>query len=311
MMHAETVVDVRDLRKSYGDKLVVKGVDLQVGAGEVVGLLGPNGAGKTTTLECLVGLRRPTGGTVQVLGHDPAQPSADFRRLVAVQPQEGSLFPHLTVRETVDLWASFYPDPDDTDRVLEQVGLADEAYQRVNGLSGGQRRRLLLAVTVIGRPRVLVLDEPAAGLDPQARERLWAVVREHRDGGGCVLLTTHDMTEAAELCDRVAVLVAGRIAACDTPARLVSSLAAASTVEFTADASVSLETVRSMPGVVEVESTPSSDGRIAVRVRTTDGPGTLRGIAADQELNAADLDVSRGSLEQVFRTLANTVSEEA
>ncbi|AJC59447.1 ABC transporter ATP-binding protein [Streptomyces sp. 769] len=304
MVHVETMVDVSGLQKSYGGKRVVKGVDLQVRAGEVLGLLGPNGAGKTTTLECLVGLRRPTGGTVRVLGYDPAQPSVDFRRLVAVQPQEGSLFPQLTVRETVDLWASFYPGPEDTDHILKRVGLSDEAYQRVSGLSGGQRRRLLLAVTVVGRPQVLVLDEPAAGLDPQARERLWAVVREHRDGGGCVLLTTHDMTEASELCDRVAVLVAGRIVACDTPARLVSTLAATSTVAFTTDASVSLDAVRSIPGVTEVESTPDTDGRIGVRVRTTDGPGTLRGIAADRELNANDLDINHGSLEQAFHTLA-------
>ncbi|MEU3568942.1 ABC transporter ATP-binding protein [Kitasatospora sp. NPDC036755] len=284
----------------------MNGVDLQVGAGEVFGLLGPNGAGKTTTLECLVGLRRPTGGTIRVLGDDPAVHTEDFRRAVAVQPQEGALFSNLTVRETVELWASFYPRPDDVDAVIDRVGLSDEGSRRVKGLSGGQRRRLLLAVTVVGRPKVLVLDEPAAGLDPQARERLWAVVRKHREDGGTVLLTTHDMTEATELCDRIAVLVDGRIAACDTPARLVSALATTSTVTFRAGSEVALEALRALPSVTAVEALPYGEGQVTVHVRTTDGDGTLRRIAADPVLDAKELDVTRGGLEQVFHTLASS-----
>ncbi|MBT2445602.1 heme ABC exporter ATP-binding protein CcmA [Streptomyces sp. ISL-43] len=301
---ADAVVDVRELCKRYGTKDAVDGVSFQVRPGEVFGLLGPNGAGKTTTLECLVGLRKPTAGTIRILGMDPAERTEEFRQSVAVQPQEGALFPNLTVHETVQLWASFYPDPAVVDAVLADVGLAEEAYRRVQALSGGQRRRLLLAVTVVGRPDVLVLDEPAAGLDPQSRKNLWAVVRAHRERGGTVLLTTHDMTEATELCDRVAVIVGGRIAACDTPAALVAQLADTSTVTFTADGSASLESVRLLSSTAAVEAAPIEGGRVAVRVRTRDADETLRSIAADQELQVRGLDVVRGGLEEVFETLA-------
>ncbi|WP_046777827.1 ABC transporter ATP-binding protein [Streptomyces yangpuensis] len=298
------VASLGDLSKHYGSRKALNAVSFDIRKGEVFGLLGPNGAGKTTLLECLTGLRRPTSGSVQVLGHDPGSRAPELRRLMAVQPQEAALFPQLSVRETVDLWASFYGNHDPVDEVLERVGLAGEASQRVKALSGGQARRLLLAVTVIGRPRLLVLDEPAAGLDPQAKERLWDVIRKQREDGGTVLLTTHDMNEAAELCDRVAVLVDGRIAACDTPARLVSELASTSTVTFTTPAGTDLGPLHALPGVTVVEVAREADGRRTVQLRTTDGDLTLRRIAADDQLAAADLQVSRGGLDTVFRSLA-------
>ncbi|MHC3394130.1 ABC transporter ATP-binding protein [Streptomyces lavendulocolor] len=265
-------------------------------------MLGPNGAGKTTLLECLTGLRRPSAGSAEVLGHAPSAP--ELRRMMAVQPQEAALFPQLTVRETVTLWASFYGEHDDVDEVLERVGLLSEAYQRVKALSGGQARRLLLAVTVIGRPRFLVLDEPAAGLDPQAKKHLWDVIRKQREAGGTVLLTTHDMNEATELCDRVAVLVGGRIAACDTPARLVSALDSASTVTFTTPEGTDLGTLHALPGVTSVDIAPTAGGYRTVQLRTSDPDLTLRRVAADDQLAATDLDISRGGLEEVFRSLA-------
>ncbi|MFE4328034.1 heme ABC exporter ATP-binding protein CcmA [Streptomyces sp. NPDC056831] len=302
--HGSAVATVRDLFKQYDSRTVLDRVSFRVLQGEVFGLLGPNGAGKTTLLECLTGLRRPTSGSIDVLGSDPSSSDSAWRRMVSVQPQEATLFPQLTVRETVELWASFYEDHDEVDEVLERVGLLDEGHQRVKALSGGQARRLLLAVTVVGRPRVLVLDEPAAGLDPQAKEHLWDVIRKHRDTGGTVLLTTHDMNEAAELCDRVAVLVGGCMAACDTPARLVSELADSSTVTFTTSADADLSEISGFPGVTAVESAADSEGRIAVQVRTTIGDQTLRRIAADQNLLATDLGVSKGGLDAVFRNLA-------
>ncbi|MEV0113244.1 heme ABC exporter ATP-binding protein CcmA [Streptomyces sp. NPDC050844] len=302
--HGKAVATVHELFKQYDSRTVLDRVSFRILQGEVFGLLGPNGAGKTTLLECLTGLRKPTSGSIDVLGSDPSSRDSAWRRMVAVQPQEATLFPQLTVYETVELWASFYEDPDDVGEVLERVGLLEEGHQRVKALSGGQARRLLLAVTVIGRPRVLVLDEPAAGLDPQAKEHLWDVIRQHRDTGGTVLLTTHDMNEATELCDRVAVLVAGRIAACDTPARLVSELADSSTVTFTTSTDADLSEISSFPGVTAVESAADSEGRMAVQVRTTIGDQTLRRIAADQDLLATDLGVSRGGLDAVFRSLA-------
>ncbi|MEU2158863.1 ABC transporter ATP-binding protein [Streptomyces sp. NPDC019396] len=299
------------LSKSYGSRRALDSVTFDVRNGEVFGLLGPNGAGKTTLLECLTGLRRPTAGSVEVLGHAPSAP--ELRRVMAVQPQEAALFPQLTVRETVTLWASFYGEHDDIDDVLERVGLLSEAYQRVKALSGGQARRLLLAVTVIGRPRFLVLDEPAAGLDPQAKEHLWDVIRKQREAGGTVLLTTHDMNEATELCDRVAVLVGGRIAACDTPARLVSALASSSTVTFTTPAQTDLGALRSLPGVTAVDVGAVAAGHRTVQLQTSDPDVTLRRVAADEQLAAVGLDISRGGLEAVFRSLAseNSRPEEA
>ncbi|MEX2982485.1 ABC transporter ATP-binding protein [Streptomyces sp. C36] len=299
-----TVITIRELSKEYGGKRAVDEVSLEIRQGEIFGLLGPNGAGKTTTLECLTGLRRPSSGSVKVLGTDPVEGGEEFRQHVAVQPQEANLFPQQTVRETVELWASFYPAPDDVGEVLERVGLTDSAYRRVKALSGGQARRLLLAVAVIGRPLVLVLDEPAAGLDPQAKELLWAVIRQHRRNGGTTLLTTHDMNEATELCDRVAVLVDGRVAACDTPERLVSALTTTSVVSFTTDVGTDLEKVRALPGVSSLETHPDGPGRVAVRVRTTDSDATLRRIAAEQRWAASDLAVARGGMDEVFRALA-------
>ncbi|MEU0675208.1 ABC transporter ATP-binding protein [Streptomyces sp. NPDC006172] len=296
------VAVLEELSKAYGSRRVLDAVSFDVRNGEVFGLLGPNGAGKTTLLECLTGLRRPTSGSVQVLGHAPSAP--ELRRMMAVQPQEAALFPQLTVRETVTLWASFYGEHEDVDEVLERVGLLGEAYQRVKALSGGQARRLLLAVTVIGRPRFLVLDEPAAGLDPQAKEHLWDVIRTQREAGGTVLLTTHDMNEATELCDRVAVLVNGRVAACDTPARLVSELASTSTVTFTTSARTNLDGLRDLPGVRAVDVTHGADGTRSVHLRTSQADVTLRHVAADERLAATDLDISRGGLEAVFRSLA-------
>ncbi len=305
---AAPVVSVDGLRKSYGDKEAVRGVSLEIGANEVFGLIGPNGAGKTTTLECLVGLRRPTAGLIRVLGLDPADRSLELRRQLAVQPQEGTLFPQLKVRETIEMWASFYSEPLGVDQVLNDVGLAEQAGQKVKALSGGQRRRLLLAVSIVGRPKLLVLDEPAAGLDPQARELLWDVIRAHRRAGGSALLTTHDMNEAAQLCDRVGVLVAGEVVASGTPAELVRELGGLSTISFTTDSPTSLAAVRMLPGVSDVR-TESSRGRVLVHVSTKQGDALLKHVASTPALNAMDLSVTHGGLDEVFRNLVASASK--
>jgi ABC-2 type transport system ATP-binding protein len=306
---AECVVEIDGLYKSYGDKEAVRGISLRVGSGEVFGLLGPNGAGKTTTLECAVGLRQPTAGTIRVLGLDPATATAEFRRAVAVQPQEGALFPNLKVRETLELWSSFYPAPEDVDEVLTRVGLTEQRDRKVKALSGGQRRRLLLAVTIIGRPQVLVLDEPSAGLDPQAREHLWDVIRSHRADGSTVLLTTHDMNEAARLCDRLAVIVAGRIAATGTPAQLVRQLSINSTVSFTTPSVLGVIHLRSLDGVTAVE-TAQGRGGTSVQVTTSQPDVAMRYIAGHRGLRASELSIQQGSLDDVFRKLATASDTE-
>jgi ABC-2 type transport system ATP-binding protein len=295
--------EVEGLVKRYGSRVAVDDVSWSVAPGEVFGLLGPNGAGKTTTLECLVGLRRPSAGRVRVLGLDPVQDADRVRRLVAVQPQEASLFPSLRVDETVRLWASFHDQPAAVEDVLERVGLLSDRASTVKRLSGGQRRRLLLAVTLVGRPRLLVLDEPAAGLDPQAREQLWEAIRGHREAGGTVLLTTHDMNEAA-FCDRVVVMVTGRVAALGTPRELIAELAVVSTVSFRSRRPEVAERLRDRPGVESVSARRLPEGDVQVVLQTRQLDETLRHVASSDLLQATELSVTQGGLDDVFRVLA-------
>jgi ABC-2 type transport system ATP-binding protein len=218
------IVSVRDLRKSYGKIEAVRGVSFDVAEGEVFGLLGPNGAGKTTTVEILEGLRKADAGTAIVDGIDVSKHPAKAKERVGVQLQQSSFPENFTARETVELFALCYDVKVDPAALLAQVDLADRAGQRQEKLSGGQRQRLSIAAALVNRPRVLFLDEPTTGLDPQARRNLWELVRKIRDAGTTVFLTTHYMDEAEVLCDRVAVMDAGRIIAMDAPAALIGAL---------------------------------------------------------------------------------------
>ncbi|WP_308495781.1 ABC transporter ATP-binding protein [Kocuria sp. cx-455] len=220
----EPVVVAHHVAKHYGDFTAVDTLDLNVPAGEIFGVLGPNGAGKTTLLECLVGLRKPTEGRIRVLGLDPHRDRAEFTTRVAMQPQQASIFESLKVREAIDLFGALYSNPVDTDEILRLVDLEEYADRRITRLSGGQQRRALVGVTLVGRPEVVVLDEPSAGLDPQARRGLWRVLEQLKERGTTVLLTTHHMDEAAAVCDRVAIIVDGRIKALGTPRDLAASV---------------------------------------------------------------------------------------
>jgi ABC-2 type transport system ATP-binding protein len=214
-------VEVHRLVKRYGAVTAVDGLDLTVEPGALFGLLGPNGAGKTTTMETMVGLRRPTSGTIRVFGHDPTAERAVVHRIVAVQPQKAALFAHLTVEETLRLWATLYDRPTGTADVLDAVGLGDSRRTLVRRLSGGQERRLLVATALVARPRLLVLDEPSLGLDPNARVALWDAVRAYRREGGTVVLSTNAMDEAETLCDQIVIIDGGRIVVRGTPAELI------------------------------------------------------------------------------------------
>ena len=194
-----TAVRVRGLRKSYDGHLAVRGIDFEIGAGEVFGLLGPNGAGKTTTVEILEGYRDRDGGDVEVLGEDPQRADADWRRRVGVVLQSSSLYPLLTAREHLALFAGYYERPRDVDEVVEIVGLADKADARVRTLSGGQKRRLDLGLALVGNPELIFLDEPTTGFDPGARRAAWETIRNLRSLGTTVLLTTHYLDAVCEL----------------------------------------------------------------------------------------------------------------
>jgi len=224
------LVEVRGLRKAYGGRLVVDGVDLDVGEGEIVGLLGANGAGKTTTVECLQGLRRADGGTVRVLGLDPAVDGTALRTLVGSHQQDSALPDRLRVGEAVQLFRR--PGSPRPDGLLAAFGLDGKRRTAFSALSGGQRQRLFLVLALLNRPRLVVLDELTQGLDPAARRDVWAAVRALRDAGSTVLLVTHFMDEAEALCDRVVVLRDGRVIDAGTPRELVDRNAPWATVRF-------------------------------------------------------------------------------
>ena len=217
---SDLVVSIKGLEKRYGDHVAVDGLDLDIHRGEVFALLGPNGAGKTTTVEILEGHRIADAGTVSVIGADPRTAGLGWRSRIGIVAQTSKESPELTVRELVRHFASYYPTPRDPAEVISAVGLDEKRDVRSSKLSGGQRRRLDVALGVIGDPELLFLDEPTTGFDPEARRQFWNLVRELRAGGTTILLTTHYLDEAEELADRVGVIARGRLVALDTPAKL-------------------------------------------------------------------------------------------
>ena len=293
----EAVIKVRGLRKRYGELEAVRGIDLRIERGEVFALLGPNGAGKTTTVEILEGHRARSGGEVRVLGYDPGRHEVALKERTGVVLQQTGLEPYLTVAETVDMFRGYYPRPLPLDEILEVVGLEEQREQRVRRLSGGQQRRLDVAVGLAGDPELLFLDEPTTGFDPTARRGAWAMIRNLRDLGKTVLLTTHYLDEAQALADRVAIMVRGEIVAEDTPAGLVATDADA-VIRFRAPEGAA---VPEGLGFQERE-----DG--LMEARTTDPTRDLHGLtgwAMEEGVALEDLTVSRLSLEDVFLRLTD------
>jgi ABC-2 type transport system ATP-binding protein len=226
-------IQCRDLRKTYDGKVeAVRGLNLEIQRGECFGLLGPNGAGKTTTIEILEGLLEPTSGQVSILGYSWKQNEREMREWLGISLQETRLSEKLTVRETIDLFASFYREPRSSEEVLEQLQLTEKADSWVGKLSGGQRQRLAVATALVCNPKILFLDEPTTGLDPQSRRQLWDIIRAFQAHGGTVLLTTHYMDEAERLCDRLAIVDHGQVIAEGSPADLIERLGGHHVVEF-------------------------------------------------------------------------------
>ncbi len=295
------VIECHDLRKTYDGKLeAVRGLNLEIHAGECFGLLGPNGAGKTTTIEILEGLLEATSGQVTILGQTWKAHARELREQIGISLQETRLSEKLTVRETVDLFASFYRQPRSTNQVLESLQLTEKADSWVGKLSGGQRQRLAVATALVGAPRVLFLDEPTTGLDPQSRRQLWDIVRTFQQEGGTVLLTTHYMDEAERLCDRLAIVDHGEIIAEGSPAELIARLGGHHMVEFSlaGESHPSIEIWKLLPGV---ESVRSDDGLVCLSVR--EPHRTIPALLEQVEKHAAELEhltTRQASLEDVF-----------
>lgn len=300
-MSGAAVIEVRDLHKSFGRTHAVRGVDLDVHEGEIFGVLGPNGSGKTTTVECLTGLQHPDSGTARVFGLDPDRDRALVRRLVGVQLQESQLSDRITVGEALRLFATFYADPADPAELMETFGLRDKANQQFFTLSGGQKQRLSIALALVGNPRVVVLDELTTGLDPAARRDTWEAVAALRDRGVTTVLVTHFMDEAEYLCDRVAVLTEGRVAALDTPAALIASVSS-TRVRFRADGA-DTEALAALSGVTEVAVGEGTDGAVTV---TGTGTGLAFTVSAElgrQGVAPAEFTVHNSGLEDVMLAL--------
>ena len=222
---------IENLTKDYGDVRAVDGLSLSIPEAEVFGLLGPNGSGKTTTINCLTGLVKPTGGTLKVGGHDVQTESSEARAVMGVSPQETAIFPYLTGRENVELFGALYSVPKKrlgagVDQMMEKVGLMDEARRRVSKYSGGMKRRVSIAMALVQDPEIVLLDEPTVGMDPQSRRAIWDFIMELRDKGKTIVLTTHYMEEAEELCDRVGIIDHGKLIALGSPAELKSKYGA-------------------------------------------------------------------------------------
>jgi len=271
-----SAIKVNGLRKAYGGTTAADGLDLDIAEGEVFALLGPNGAGKSTTVEILEGHRKRDGGEVEVLGQDPGKPSANWRSRIGIVLQSATDGREQTVREAVSHFAGYYPNPRDPDAVIELVGLTEKAGVRAGRLSGGQRRRLDVALGIVGRPELLFLDEPTTGFDPEARRQFWALIRLLADEGTTILLTTHYLDEAEALADRVAVIARGRIVAEGAPKTLAGRATAEATVRWL-----------------------GADGP---QVRQTAEPARLIAELAAHEV-LAELTVSRPTLEDVYLDL--------
>jgi ABC-2 type transport system ATP-binding protein len=294
-------IRVRGLRKRYGDVAAVRGIDLTVRTGEIFAFLGPNGAGKTTTVETLEGYRRRDAGEVEVLGSDPARPAAGWRARIGVVLQESQPEAELTVEECVSLYAGYYPRPRPVAETVELVGLADRRAARCGRLSGGQRRRLDVALALIGDPELVFLDEPTTGFDPAARQSAWQVIAGLRDLGKTIFLTTHYMEEAERLADRIAVIAAGRIVAEGTAASLGGRDAKASVIRFTLPPGLS---AADLPPALATMVTAGPGGKVEARVPS---PlpllGGLAAWATARNLDLPDLQVLRPTLEDMYLQL--------
>jgi len=289
------VVEVEDLRKSYGSLEAVRGISFTVSDGQVFALLGPNGAGKTTTVEILEGFRRRSGGRVSVLGFDPATGDRRLKQQMGIVLQTTGVDPYLTVAETVDMFRGYYPKPRARDDVIRLVGLEDKARERVTKLSGGQRRRLDVAIALAGDPRVLFLDEPTTGFDPGAKRNAWDVIKDLAGLGKTIFLTSHSMDEVQFLADTVLIIAGGRVVAEGTPASLISRQDSPTLIRFQAPSS-GLALPDSLPGSIRTDET-------GVELETMDPTRALYELtswAVRNEITLQGLQVTRPSLEDVY-----------
>lgn len=295
-----SVIEVEHLRKAYGDVVAVEDISFKVEAGEIFGLVGPNGAGKTTTIECVEGLRQPDSGRVQLLETDPWEGRLAVTERIGIQLQESALPPKLRVSEALKLFGSFYEQRADAEELLSILGLSEKASAAYAKLSGGQKQRLFIALALINRPQVVFFDELTTGLDPQARRAMWELVRQIRDQGCTIFLTTHYMEEAERLCDRVLIIDHGRIVALDTPEALIGSLGAEKRLVFTLPNGASNPPLSDTPQVERVERIGD---RVVVYGHGDRFASTVVRVLEETDTPFLDLRTEQPNLEDVFLSL--------
>jgi len=299
-MPHQTVIEVEKLRKTYGPVIAVETVSLEVYKGEIFGLVGPNGAGKTTSVECIEGLRRPDSGKLRVLGLDPGRDGYALRERIGVQLQESALQNRIRVWEALDLFASLNARSVPWEALLDQLGLAEKRSAPFAKLSGGQKQRLYIALALVNDPEIIFLDELTTGLDPQARRAMWDLVRQVRDRGKTVVLTTHFMEEAERLCDRVAVMDRGRIVALDTPEKLVQSIGAENRVVFVLVEPADLTGLSGLEDVSRVEQTGD---RVVVYGRSDQTVVEVVKFLSANRVRFRDLRTEQPTMDDVFLAL--------
>ncbi len=295
-MNTQAAVEIAHLRKAYADVVAVDDVSFSVAEGEIFGILGPNGAGKTTTVECVLGLRSPDAGSIRVLGLEPGQDREDLHVIVGAQLQESALPAKLRVGEILDLYRSFYRDPADVGELVDVLGLAGKRKDYYRSLSGGQRQRLSIALALIGRPKIAVLDEMTSGLDPQARRDTWDLIEGVRNRGVTILLVTHFMEEAERLCDRVALIDAGHVVALDSPVGLAARASGGTSMRFVPSAPFDDRLLSELP---EVRTVTRSGSHVVVT-----GTGELVNVViltlAAAGVTARDVQLDSSTLEDAF-----------
>jgi ABC-2 type transport system ATP-binding protein len=302
------IIEVRDLVKSYSSVQAVNGISFDVLEGEIFGMVGPNGAGKTTTIECIEGLRHPDAGLVKVLGLDPRRNGFALREKIGIQLQESALPDRITVWETMDMFASFYPKTVDGNDLLEQLGLIKKRKTAFTKLSGGQKQRLFIALALINDPEVVFLDELTTGLDPKARRSIWDLVLGIRDRGKTVFLTTHFMEEAERLCNRVAIMDQARIVALDTPSNLITSLSSEYRVVFNVQERLDAARFQKIQAVSRIEQV---DEQVTVYGREE---GLLIGIVnalEEGKIHYRSLRTEQPTLEDVFLAMTGKQMQES
>ena len=299
------MIEVQNLHKTYGDTVAVDDVSFTVQEGEIFGILGPNGAGKTTTVECIEGLRAPDTGRISVLGLDPRRDRAELTQRLGVQLQDSQLPDQLRVAEALRLNSAFYRNPADWHALMDTLGLKDKSKTPFGKLSGGQKQRLSIALALLGSPRVAVLDELTTGLDPQARRDTWELIEGVRDRGVTIVLVTHFMEEAERLCDRVALIDAGKVVAIDTPAGLAGRVEAGQRIQFRPSVPFDDALLAQLPEVTHV----IRRGDVVLVTGNDDALNAVTSVLARHQIVAHQLRVDQASLEDAFLALTGKHSD--